>query len=63
MATPGIDYLTAWEAFVDVQNGADTRFTETYVPAADGAKTRSIATPRDLATYVHYPASGAVACG
>lgn len=56
VATPGVDYLTDWESFVDVQNGADTRGTETYVPAADGTKTRFIATPRDLATYVHYDA-------
>lgn len=56
VATPGIDYLIVWEPFVDVQNGADTRGTETYVPAADGTNTRFIATPRDLATYVHYDA-------
>lgn len=51
VATPGVDYLTDWKAFLDVQNGADTRFRESY---ADGY--RFITTPRDLATYVHYDA-------
>lgn len=50
-APPGVDYLTDWETFLDVQNGADTRGRESY---ADGY--RLIATPRDLATYVHYDA-------
>ncbi|MDQ3152080.1 MAG: vanadium-dependent haloperoxidase [Actinomycetota bacterium] len=51
VASPGVDYLTDWDAFLDVQNGADTRGRESY---ADGY--RFIATPRDLATYVHYDA-------
>jgi hypothetical protein len=45
------NYLTDWERFLDVQNGADTRFRERY---EDGH--RFMATPRDLATYVHYDA-------
>ena len=51
VATPGVNYLTDWDTFLDVQNGADTRGRESY----DGGY-RFIATPRDLATYVHYDA-------
>jgi hypothetical protein len=51
VATPGADHLTDWAQFLDVQNGADTRGRETY-----DAGYRFIATPRDLATYVHYDA-------
>ncbi|MEM7245973.1 MAG: vanadium-dependent haloperoxidase [Acidobacteriota bacterium] len=50
-ATPGVDYMTTWPAWLDVQNGADVRGTECY-----DAASRFIATPRDLATYVHYDA-------
>ncbi|MEM9274060.1 MAG: vanadium-dependent haloperoxidase [Cyanobacteria bacterium P01_F01_bin.143] len=50
-AKPGIDYLTDWSEWLDVQNGADLRGTEEY---DDGY--RFITTPRDLATYVHYDA-------
>lgn len=48
------DYMTSWEAFVDVQNGADVRGRERYVE--EGRLYRFISTPRDLATYVHYDA-------
>ena len=51
VATPGADHLTDWAQFLDVQNSADTRGRETY-----DAGYRFIATPRDLATYVHYDA-------
>ncbi len=51
VATPGVDYLTDWLEFLDVQNGADTRGRESYDPGY-----RFIATPRDLTTYVHYDA-------
>ena len=51
VATPNQDYLTEWDEWLDVQNGADTRGRETYA-----AGYRFIATPRDLATYVHYDA-------
>jgi hypothetical protein len=61
VATPCKDYLTVWEPFIDVQNGADLRGQETYAetgndtnPNTDGF--RFITTPRDLATYVHYDA-------
>ncbi|MEO0408649.1 MAG: vanadium-dependent haloperoxidase [Cyanobacteria bacterium P01_A01_bin.135] len=53
VATPHKDYMTTWEAWLDVQNGADLRERETY--EADPTY-RFMATPRDLATYVHYDA-------
>ncbi len=52
-AEPNKDYMTTWEAWVDVQNGADVRGLETY---SDNPGYRFMATPRDLATYVHYDA-------
>ena len=54
VATPHRDYMTTWEWWLDVQNGADLRGRETYENSGD--KYRFIATPRDLATYVHYDA-------
>lgn len=58
VATPSLDFMTTWEAWVDVQNGADLRGRETYEFENDSQdpKYRFIATPRDLATYVHYDA-------
>lgn len=53
VATPCKDYMTKWEQFVDVQNGADLRGEETY---EEDKPFRFITTPRDLATYVHYDA-------
>ena len=47
------DYMTTWEAWIDVQNGADVRGLETYM---NDPGYRFIATPRDIATYVHYDA-------
>lgn len=60
-ATPCKDFMTNFESWLDVQNGADLRGLETYVDA-DPEKCREfpayrfITTPRDLATYVHYDA-------
>lgn len=51
VATVGQDYLQNWQDLLDVQNGADVRRSESYQ-----AGYRFIATPRDLATYVHYDA-------
>ncbi len=51
LAEPGTDYMLTWEQWLDVQNGADLRGTECYDEGY-----RFIATPRDLATYVHYDA-------
>lgn len=57
VATPEKDYMTTFEAWVDVQNGADVRGLETYENKPDGTPVyRFITTPRDLATYVHYDA-------
>ncbi|MGR3278302.1 vanadium-dependent haloperoxidase [Acaryochloris marina NIES-2412] len=56
LATPRKDYMTTWEWWLDVQNGADLRGRETYEGAASTDRYRFIATPRDLATYVHYDA-------
>ncbi len=51
-ALPGQDYMLDWAEWLDVQNGANLRHRETYASPAY----RFIATPRDLATYVHYDA-------
>ena len=51
-AMPKQDYLVDWKEWLDVQNGANLRHRETYATPAY----RFIATPRDLATYVHYDA-------
>ncbi|MEO0942709.1 MAG: vanadium-dependent haloperoxidase [Cyanobacteria bacterium J06642_12] len=56
VADPQKDYMTTWEAWLDAQNGADLRGLETYVFGNDPLKVRFAATPRDLATYVHYDA-------
>lgn len=48
------DYMTTWEEYIDVQNGADFRGLETYENSEP--KRRFITTGRDLATYVHYDA-------
>ncbi|MDJ0705093.1 MAG: vanadium-dependent haloperoxidase [Leptolyngbyaceae cyanobacterium MO_188.B28] len=55
-ATPNKDYMTTWKWWVDVQNGADVRGQETYEGDTIDNRYRFIATPRDLATYVHYDA-------
>lgn len=53
VAKPCKDYMTTFESWLDVQNGADLRGLETYL---DKPIKRYITTPRDLATYVHYDA-------
>ena len=52
------DYVTTWDWWLDVQNGADLRGMETYesTDKYGSERYRFIATPRDLATYVHYDA-------
>lgn len=52
VATPQKNYMLNWEDWLDVQNGANVRLSETYEPGA----WRFIATPRDLCTWVHYDA-------
>lgn len=56
-ATLGKDYMTYWKNYLDVQNGANLGGTETYQePVGGDDGHRFMATPRDLATYVHYDA-------
>ncbi len=50
-AAVGEDHMTAWNEWLDVQNGTDLRAQENYDPATPR---RFITTSRDLATYVHY---------
>ncbi|MEO1679230.1 MAG: vanadium-dependent haloperoxidase [Pseudomonadota bacterium] len=45
-----VDYMQTWDDYTAVQNGADTRMNAVLFKGADR---RFIATPRDLATYVH----------
>jgi len=46
----GFDHLTEWAGWLDVQNGADRKnHFDRFQPHA-----RFAATPRDLASYVHY---------
>lgn len=47
-----INYMTKWDEYIDVQNGADFRGLEGYVRK----ERRFISNGRDLATYVHYDA-------
>ncbi|MEO1688525.1 MAG: vanadium-dependent haloperoxidase, partial [Pseudomonadota bacterium] len=51
VAVPGQDYMTTEDDWFHVQNGANVRDDCTLFDAA--APRRFIATPRDLATYVH----------
>jgi len=62
-ATTKKDYMTTWEEWFDVQNGADLRNFETYTEVSKEDKTackptgrRFMTTARDLSTYVHYDA-------
>ncbi len=58
-ATPCRDYMTHWNEWLDVQNGAHVVGKQDYqrnVPGDPKAGFRFIATPRDLATYVHFDA-------
>lgn len=49
IAKPNQDFMTTWDSWLDVQNGADTRDDNILFDPGS----RFIATPRDLATYVH----------
>ena len=53
-ARPHENFMTDWNEWLDVQDGADVRGRENYVAAPQAY--RFITTPRDLATYVHYDA-------
>ncbi len=47
----GVDFMTDWCSWLDVQNGANVSKAVEFYPCR-----RFITTPRDLATYVHYDA-------
>lgn len=53
-ATPGRDFMTRWSDWLDVQNGADVTASNEFVDEDGQPVYRHLATPRDLATYVHY---------
>lgn len=53
VAKPELDYMTQWDEWLDVQNGADVRDRDCF---DTNVRYRFITTPRDLATYVHYDA-------
>lgn len=53
VATPNQDYMQDWNAWLDVQNGANVGGSETY---DHDPGYRFMATPRDLTTYVHHDA-------
>ncbi|WP_068115555.1 vanadium-dependent haloperoxidase [Tropicimonas marinistellae] len=48
----GLDHMTEWASWLDVQNGANRK--DNYDHYRDSP--RFISTPRDLATYVHFDA-------
>lgn len=48
---PGRDHMTEWRLWLDVQNGANLKGADSY---REDRQPRFIATPRDLATYVHF---------
>ncbi len=55
-ATPGLDFMTLWTAWLDVQNGVAPQLPPgAFVTRDDGtASYKHLSTPRDMATYVHY---------
>ncbi|RIV23755.1 bromoperoxidase [Fibrisoma montanum] len=61
-AKPKLDYMTTWEQWLDVQNGANLRELEQYENVDNDNNInrengyRFIWTPRDLCTWVHYDA-------
>lgn len=53
----GLDYMTNWQEWLDVQNGANFRDMHLFAQGEDEkAVTRFITTPRDIATYVRFDA-------
>ena len=53
---PGVDYLSDWGTWIDVQNGADRRGLDLYEQLPAGSFGRFPHTPRQLATWVHFDA-------
>jgi len=58
VASAGTNFMTEWNDWLDVQNGADPQSgNEAAIYGSSTSITRRfISTPRDLATYVHYDA-------
>jgi hypothetical protein len=56
VATDCLDFMTTWESFVDVQNGADLTGLDRFNAPCKPEKPdyRFIYTPRDVATWVHF---------
>ena len=56
VADAGVDFMTLWDDWLEVQNGFDVRGPgDPGQPFTAGTK-RFMYTPRDLATYVHFDA-------
>lgn len=53
-ALKGLDHMTTWDVFLDVQDGANLKGFDRF--EREGSLKRFISTPRDLATYVHFDA-------
>ncbi|MEO1092971.1 MAG: hypothetical protein AAFX81_20315 [Pseudomonadota bacterium] len=54
VAHPGVDYMTAWQSWLDVQNAANVRpGTDEFVKVEGAIQYRIMTRLRDLATYVH----------
>jgi len=53
-ALQGLDHMTAWDVFLDVQDGANLKGFDRF--EQEGSLKRFISKPRDLATYVHFDA-------
>jgi hypothetical protein len=53
VAAPGLDYLTDYDTFLAVQNGATSVDGQSFRERESYADDRYIVTGRDLATYVH----------
>jgi len=50
-AAAGLDHMTDWTLWLDVQNGAAVNGADRF---EQGGRPRFLNTPRDLATYVHF---------
>lgn len=54
VAVPGLDFVTTWGAWLDIQHGADVRGREKYVNGSENERFRFITCARDIMTYVHH---------
>lgn len=55
-AAAGIDYMTQWSEWLQVQNGQRRNSNQNLVGEFDSSQRRYLSTMRDLATYVHFDA-------